>query len=71
MNDSLYYKQLAEISSYELFDGLLGYGLFNEKIPSFLDSNSFLSFCKNMPNNYNFTRFHEQNFCINMLSVFK
>lgn len=42
-----YYCCLEEISSQDLFDGLLGYGLFAEKIPPFLTSESFLNFCKN------------------------
>ncbi|WP_180382206.1 RNA-directed DNA polymerase [Campylobacter concisus] len=41
-----YYESLNQISSDELFDGFLGYGLFAEKIPNFLSSKSFLSFCK-------------------------
>lgn len=41
-----YYESLNQISSDELFDGFLGYGLFAEKIPNFLSSESFLNFCK-------------------------
>ena len=41
-----YYESLNQISSNELFDGFLGYGLFAEKIPNFLSSESFLNFCK-------------------------
>lgn len=35
-----------EISKTELYDGLVGYGLFAEKIPNFLTSVDFLSFTK-------------------------
>lgn len=46
-----YYECLDEISADDLFDGFLGYGLFAEKIPSFLTSETFLEFCKkNTPN---------------------
>lgn len=41
-----YYELLNEISPDELFDGLLGYGLFAEKIPTFLTAENFLNFCK-------------------------
>lgn len=41
-----YYELLKEISADELFDGLLGYGLFAEKIPPFLTAENFLVFCK-------------------------
>ncbi|AVC44426.1 hypothetical protein B4919_06340 [Francisella tularensis subsp. novicida] len=49
-----YYDLLSEISKVELFDGLLGYGLFNEKLPPFLSSESFLYFCKNQPKKFSF-----------------
>jgi hypothetical protein len=43
------------ISSEELFEGLLGYGLFSEKLPPFLTSEYFLSYCKtNFPKEYIF-----------------
>ena len=37
-----------EISPNELFDGLMGYGLFAEKIPSFLTSAGFLTYTKTL-----------------------
>jgi hypothetical protein len=46
-----YHEILNELSSDDIFDGLLGYGLFNEKIPNFLTSETFLTFCKNLPKN--------------------
>lgn len=52
-----YSDNLNEISKEELFDGLLGHGLFAEKIPPFLSSESFLDFCKNPPNNFIFDNF--------------
>lgn len=54
INKKTYYNLLSEISSEELFDGLLGHGLFADKIPPFLSSESFLDFCKNPPNGFNF-----------------
>lgn len=41
-----YHECLDEISDNSLFEGLLGYGLFAEKIPSFLSSEGFFKFCK-------------------------
>ncbi len=49
-----YYDNLIEITSNELFDGLLGYGMFSDKIPPFLSSESFLDFCKNPPKEFTF-----------------
>ena len=37
---------MQEITAENLFDGFLGYGLFSEKIPPFLTSESFLNFSK-------------------------
>ncbi|MCF6776229.1 RNA-directed DNA polymerase [Thiotrichales bacterium 19X7-9] len=47
-----YYEFMQEISSDELLDGLLGHGMFAEKIPSFLTAEPFLEFCKNNAKNY-------------------
>lgn len=44
-----YYELLNEITSDELFNGLLGYGLFADKIPPFLTAENFLDFCKTPP----------------------
>jgi hypothetical protein len=49
-----YYELLNEISSHELLDGLLGYGLFAEKIPPFLTAENFLVFCKTSPSGFTF-----------------
>ncbi|MCB4763274.1 MAG: reverse transcriptase, partial [Sulfurovum sp.] len=49
-----YYENLQEITKDELFDGLLGYGFFAEKIPPFLSAESFLKFCKNPPKGFTF-----------------
>lgn len=49
-----YYELLNEISSDDLFDGLLGYGLFAEKIPPFLTAENFLDFCKAPPSGFTF-----------------
>lgn len=51
-----YYELLNEISADELFDGLLGYGLFAEKIPPFLTTEKFIDFCKNPPNDFIFKK---------------
>jgi hypothetical protein len=43
-----YSEYKDEITSNELYDGLVGFGLFAEKIPSFLTSESFLTFTKKL-----------------------
>ena len=49
-----YIEILQEITKEELFDGLLGYGMFADKVPPFLTSESFLKFCKNPPRGFTF-----------------
>lgn len=44
-----YYDYTDEISPDELYDGLVGFGLFAEKIPNFLTSEPFLIFSKTLP----------------------
>lgn len=56
MSKKTYYELLNEITSEELFDGLLGYGLFAEKIPPFLTAENFLDFCKTPPDGFNFDK---------------
>ncbi len=46
-----YFEILNEISSEELYEGLLGYGLFCEKIPPFLSSEMFLEYCSTVSQN--------------------
>lgn len=41
-----YYDFIKEISADELYDGLLGYGLFSEKLPPIFTSENFLYYCK-------------------------
>ena len=41
-----YYECLNQINNDELFEGLLGYGMFAEKIPNFLSSVKFFEFCR-------------------------
>lgn len=41
-----YYDYMAEISADELYDGLLGYGLFTEKLPPIFTSEAFLHYCR-------------------------
>ncbi len=44
-----YIECLREISSDELYDGLLGYGMFAEKLPPIFTSEAFLKYCKSRP----------------------
>lgn len=41
-----YYECLNELSAKDLYEGLLGYGMFADKIPNFLTSKYFFEFCK-------------------------
>ena len=41
-----YYDFMNAISSDELYDGLLGYGLFAEKLPPVFTAEAFLTYCK-------------------------
>ncbi|MDA3966735.1 RNA-directed DNA polymerase [Helicobacter sp. WB40] len=41
-----YYECLNQITTDELYEGLLGYGMFAERIPNFLTSETFFEFCK-------------------------
>ena len=43
-----YIEYKNEISDTDLYDGLVGYGLFAEKIPNFLTSVDFLAFTKTL-----------------------
>lgn len=43
-----YIDYIKEISDADLYDGLVGYGLFAEKIPNFVTSVEFLSFTKTL-----------------------
>lgn len=56
MGKKTYYDNLKEISEDELFDGLLGYGLFAEKLPPFLTGELFLNFCKTPPSGFIFEK---------------
>ncbi len=44
--DKSYYEFMNEITSDELFEGLLAYGMFAEKLPPIFTSVSFFEFCK-------------------------
>ena len=41
-----YYEFMNEFSPDGVFEGLLSYGLFSEKLPPFLTSESFFKYCK-------------------------
>lgn len=44
-----YFDDINKITKDELYDGLLGYGLFSELLPPFLTSEKFLKFCREHP----------------------
>ena len=41
-----YYECIKQISAEEIFDGLLGFGLFSERLPPFLTSEPYLNYTK-------------------------
>ncbi|GAA7082755.1 hypothetical protein ID0203_00790 [Helicobacter pylori] len=47
VKEKTYFECLNEISQNKLFKGLLGYGMFAERIPNFLTSKPFYKYCKN------------------------
>lgn len=49
MPDFSYSSYMEELSEDDIYEGLLGYGLFSEKLPSCLTSKSFYQFCKDNP----------------------
>ncbi|GAA8450911.1 hypothetical protein KKKH17_03160 [Helicobacter pylori] len=50
VKEKTYFECLDEISQNKLFKGLLGYGMFVERIPNFLTSKPFYRYCKNNEN---------------------
>lgn len=46
MSFKSYHELHQELSADELYDGLLGFGLFSEQIPPMFSSENFLNFCK-------------------------
>ena len=46
--DKLYVDFINEITKEELYEGLLAYGLFSDKLPPFLSSKGFYDYCKNL-----------------------
>ncbi|UCZ53467.1 RNA-directed DNA polymerase [Bacillus shivajii] len=51
-----YYKFMKNITADELYEGLLGYGLFNEKLPPFLSSKAFFDYCQAYNPTFNSTK---------------
>ncbi len=47
-----YIECMGDISSVELYDGLLGYGMFSEKLPPIFSSKQFLEHCKQKKSNF-------------------
>lgn len=41
-----YYDQLRRLSADEVYDGMLGFGMFSNTVPESLNSRSFLKYCK-------------------------
>lgn len=52
MKNKTYISFLNEISKEEIFEGLLGYGLFSETLPPIFSSESFMQYCKKNKNNF-------------------
>lgn len=45
--EKTYYDFMKEISAHEIYDRLVQYGMFSEKLPPVLSAESFLDYCKN------------------------
>lgn len=54
-----YCDYFNEITQDELFEGLLGYGLFTSKLPDIFSSESFYQYCKKNNPSYEFKKWHE------------
>lgn len=50
---------MDEISADELFEGLLGYGLFADKMPPCLSSEAYYSYCKTHNPTYDQKKWHQ------------
>lgn len=49
-SDTPYINHLNRLTPDDIYDGLLGYGLFCDKLPPVLTSEPFLDYCKNTAN---------------------
>lgn len=54
-----YADYMDEISADELFEGLLGYGLFADKMPPCLSSEAYYSYCKTHNPTYDQKKWHQ------------
>ena len=54
-----YADYMDEISADELFEGLLGYGLFADKMPPCLSSEAYYSYCKTHNPTYDQKEWHQ------------
>lgn len=51
--EKFYYDYINDISENEIFEGLLGFGMFSDKLPPFLTSEIFLEYCLKNPKEFN------------------
>lgn len=52
MQKKTYFDYMNEITSDELYEGLLAYGLLSEKLPPFLSSKPFFDYCKTISHGF-------------------
>lgn len=52
LNESKYFELMNQIDSDMIYERLLGFGMFSEKIPPFLSSEPFMNYCKNISTNF-------------------
>ncbi len=67
MEQRTYYDLCEEVSSQRLYEGLLKYGLFSEKLPPFLSSESFYDYCENRKPNLCFSGKERLYACFNAM----
>ncbi|MGL4949548.1 MAG: RNA-directed DNA polymerase [Anaeroplasmataceae bacterium] len=58
-----YYEYMEEITKDEIFEGLLGHGLFSDKLPPIFSSVNFYNYCKKNILKFNYKNFKNYNYC--------
>ena len=59
-----YYDFMDEISKEELYEKLVRYGLFTDKLPDFLETETFWIYCQNKKHNFVYFILHFINYFI-------
>ena len=57
--EKTYCEFLEEITAEELYEGLLGYGMFANKLPPIFSSESFLKYCNTVSPSFSDKEWHD------------